>query len=133
MHAGALHRDARCGSGHGAIVLCRTRDAPFTDAGALHDPLIVGLESHRRKLVIAEDAIGRAPANAGEIHERTLHAFTPEGADSPSRSPMCASSRDAAARAATLTAFFRARADDFPWAMMLIPFTPNNGAPPYAE
>src|SRR5687767_4421977 len=133
MHAGAFHRDTRCGSRHGAVVLRRTGDAPLTDAGALHDPLVVGLESHRRKLVIAEDTIGRAPAHAGELHERTLHALTPVAADSPSRSPMCASSREAAARAATLTAFFRARADDFPWAMMLIPFTPNNGAPPYAE
>ena len=35
--------------------------------------------------------------------------------------------------AATFTAFLIARGDDLPCEMMLTPFTPSSGAPPYSE
>src|SRR5688572_29172809 len=133
MNPCPLHGHARRGGGHGRVVLVRPGDVTFADSGPLDDPLVVGVQPHRRELVVVEDAVGRTPADAGEVHEGSFHALAPGLVDSPRRSPMCASRRDAAARAATFTAFLSARADDFPCAMMLMPLTPRSGAPPYVE
>ena len=46
---------------------------------------------------------------------------------------MCSFIRDSTARTATLIAFLIALGDDLPCEMMLTPFTPSSGAPPYSE
>src|SRR4029453_9348516 len=99
MHVRALHRDLRRDGGHGPVVLVRRRDAALANSRPLDDPLVVRIEPHPRELVFAETRSWRSPANAGEIDERTLPAWTPGAFDSPSSSPMWLSSFFVAARA----------------------------------
>ena len=76
--------------------------------------------------------LGLAPDAASRMYYGALHAALSVAA-AASRAPISSFIPLVTACAATLIAFLIARDVDVPCEMMLTPFTPRSGAPPYSE
>jgi hypothetical protein len=122
-HAGALHRDTRSLGADARERLALARDVPLADARALTDPLIRRVDPDGRELRVGEDPLGDRMSRGGEHGDGTLHLA--------SCSPMWWLMRDLDGAQAREHPFMIASGLDLPWQMMLTPFTPSSGAPPY--